>query len=181
METQVVLDAIYTPSEDVVFRDIEGELIIVPLTRGVGGAEDEQDAIFTLNEWGRAVWERLDGQRSLRAVAADLAAEYEAPSGEIEADVLGLVGELVKRKMLVEAGPAPATTCARAACMTPTTTTCRVSVPCALRTRRCSRPASRARMSTCACGVRPTPTWRRATWRGKYPTSAPWPMRGRRR
>jgi len=106
METKIELDATYVPSEDVVFRDIEGELIIVPLTWGVGGAEDETDAIFTLNEWGRALWDRLDGQRSLRAVAADLAAEYEAPAGEIEADVLGLVGELVNRRMLVEAGPA---------------------------------------------------------------------------
>ena len=34
MEAQVALDAIYTPSENVVFRDIEGELIIVPLTWG---------------------------------------------------------------------------------------------------------------------------------------------------
>ena len=107
MEAKIEIDAIYTPSEDVVFRDIEGELIIVPLTWGVGGAEDEQDAIFTLNEAGRAVWERLDGQRSLRAVAADLAAEYEAPSEEIEADVLGLVGELVSRKMLAQVGSAP--------------------------------------------------------------------------
>jgi hypothetical protein len=102
MKTDVHLDAIYTPSEDVVFRDIEGELIIVPLTWGVGGAEDEQDAIFTLNEWGRAIWDRLDGQRSLKDVVAELTAEFEAAEGKIEADVLGLVGELVKRKMLVE-------------------------------------------------------------------------------
>ena len=108
MEAKVTLDGVYILSEDIVAREIEGELIIVPLTWGVGGAEDEQDAIFSLNEWGRAVWERLDGQRSLRAVAADLAAEYEALPDEIEADVLGLVGELVNRKMLVEAGPAPA-------------------------------------------------------------------------
>jgi hypothetical protein len=100
MEAKIELDAIYTPSEDVVFRDIEGELIIVPLTWEVGGAEEEADAIFTLNEWGRAIWERLDGQRSLRAVVAGLAAEYEAPSEEIEADVVGLVQELARRKMI---------------------------------------------------------------------------------
>lgn len=106
MEAKVTLDGVYILSEDIVAREIEGELIIVPLTWGVGGTEDEQDAIFTLNEAGRAVWERLGGQRNLRAVAADLAAEYEAPSEEIEADVLGLVGELVNRRMLVEIGPA---------------------------------------------------------------------------
>ena len=107
MEAEVTLNTIYTPSEDAVFRDIEGGIVIVPLTWGVGGAEDEQDAIFTLNEAGRAIWDRLDGQRSLRAVAADLAAEYEAPSEEIEADVLGLVGELVSRGMLAQARSAP--------------------------------------------------------------------------
>ena len=104
MEAKVTLSATYITSEDVVFRDIEGELIIVPLTWGVGGADGEQDAIFTLNEAGRAIWDRLDGQRSLKDVIAELAAEFEAAEGEIEADVLGLVGELVKRKMLVEVG-----------------------------------------------------------------------------
>ncbi len=108
MEAKVTLDTTYIPSEDVVFRDIEGELIIVPLTWGVGGAEGEGDAIFTLNETGRVIWDRLDGQRSLKDVVAELAAGFEAAEGEIEADVLGLVGELVKRKMLVEVAPAPA-------------------------------------------------------------------------
>ncbi|MBU0493048.1 MAG: PqqD family peptide modification chaperone [Chloroflexi bacterium] len=104
MEAKVTLDAIYAPSEEVVSRDIEGELIIVPLASGVGGAEDETDAIFTLNETGRAIWDRLaqGSQRSLRDVVVELAAEFEAAESEIEADVLGLVGELVKRNMLVE-------------------------------------------------------------------------------
>ena len=102
MRTTVALDATYAPSEDVVFRDIEGELIIVPLTWGVGGAEDEEDAIFTLNETGRAIWERLDGQRSLRDAVEELSAEYQSPAGEIEGDVTGLVTELLKRNMLVE-------------------------------------------------------------------------------
>ncbi len=45
MEARIELDAAHVPSEDVVFRDIEGELIIVPLTWGVGGWEDEADDI----------------------------------------------------------------------------------------------------------------------------------------
>ena len=97
---EVRLDAAYALSEDIVARVIEGELIIVPLTAGIGDLEDE---LFTLNETGRAIWERLDGRTPLRAVAAALAAEYDAPPEEIERDVLGLVGELLRRKMLVEA------------------------------------------------------------------------------
>ena len=97
---EIGLDVVVVPSEDVVAREIEGELIIVPLVAGIGDMEDE---LYTLNETGKAVWDRLDGKTSLRAVAATLAEEYEAPVGEIEKDILGLIEELLKRRMLVEA------------------------------------------------------------------------------
>jgi len=92
------LDAICAPSEDVVAREIEGELIIVPIASGIGDMEDE---LYTLNETGKAIWSRLDGKRTLRAIAAELAAEYDAPVAAIERDVTGLVAELARRKMVV--------------------------------------------------------------------------------
>jgi hypothetical protein len=98
MDKAVELDGRYGPSEDVVVREIEGELIIVPLVSGIGDMEDE---LYTLNETGRAVWKRLDGRKSLREVAAELSGEFEAPAGVLEEDVVGLVEELVKRKMAV--------------------------------------------------------------------------------
>ena len=99
METKMDLNALYTPSKDIVARDIEGELIIVPLISGIGDFEDE---FFTLNKTGRAIWDRLDGQKSLKDVVEELSAEFEALVGEIERDVVGLVEELLKRKMVVE-------------------------------------------------------------------------------
>lgn len=92
-------DAVYTPSDDIVAREIEGELIIVPLVAGIGDMEDE---LFTLNESGRAIWRRLDGDTPLSDVVAALSEEYDAPPSEIERDVLGLVEELARRRMLVE-------------------------------------------------------------------------------
>lgn len=97
----VDLDKVYLPSQDVVAREIEGELILVPLAAGMGDSDDE---LYTLNETGRAIWALLDGKRSLAGLSQTLAAEYDAPLGEIEADVLGLVAELARRRMLVEAG-----------------------------------------------------------------------------
>jgi hypothetical protein len=85
-----------------VSRKIEGDIVIVPLTSGIGSLEDE---LYTLNETGRAIWERLDGKRSLRDIAAELASEFDAPLEEIERDVSGIVDELIKRKMLVEIKP----------------------------------------------------------------------------
>ena len=96
----VRLDGVYAPSDDVVAREIEGEIIIVPLVAGIGDMEDE---LYTLNDSGKAIWKRLDGRATLERVVAALALEYEAPPREIEGDVLGLVGELVRRRMLVEA------------------------------------------------------------------------------
>lgn len=94
------LDAVYVPSDDIVAREIEGELIIVPLVAGIGDMEDE---LYTLNESGKGIWDRLDGERDLGGVVAALAQDYDAAPGQIEHDVLGLVEELVRRRMLVEA------------------------------------------------------------------------------
>jgi hypothetical protein len=93
------MEAVYVPSEYIVAREIEGELIIVPLVAGIGDLEDE---LFTLNETGKAIWDRLDGETSLAGVVAALAQEYSASPGEIERDVRGLIEELVRRRMLVE-------------------------------------------------------------------------------
>ena len=98
--TEIRMEAAYIPSGDVVAREIEGELIIVPLAAGIGDLEDE---LYTLNETGKDLWARLDGKSTLQEIARGLAEEYEAPPGEIEEDVRGLVQELVRRRMLVEA------------------------------------------------------------------------------
>ena len=99
MEPKVSLEAIYAPSQDVVAREVQGEFIIIPITSGIGDLEDE---IFTLNETGRAIWDKLDGKRSLKALAVLLSSAFKAPALEIEKDVLGLSQELLKKKMLVE-------------------------------------------------------------------------------
>jgi hypothetical protein len=94
------MDALYKPSEDIVARLIEGELIIVPLAAGIGDMEDE---LYTLNDTGRAIWDRLDGRTTLNEVVNALADTFEARPGEVEQDVAGLVAELFRRKIIVEA------------------------------------------------------------------------------
>ncbi|MGD0129264.1 MAG: PqqD family protein [Terriglobia bacterium] len=93
------LDTICMPSADIVVREIEGELVIVALTEGIS---DLDDGIYTLNQTGKAMWNRLDGKKNLAKVAAELAAEFKAAPGEVEQDVLGLAAELLRRKILAE-------------------------------------------------------------------------------
>lgn len=99
MKQIVNLNSVYVPSEDIVARVIEGELIIIPLVSGIGDMDDD---LFTLNETARAIWDRLDGQKRLVEVVQELSVEFNSSPGEIESDVVGLVEELIKRKLLVD-------------------------------------------------------------------------------
>jgi hypothetical protein len=98
MTSIVTLESKCIPSEDVVAREIEGELVIVPLTSGIGDMEDE---LYTMNDSGKAIWNQLDGKNSLETIVDEFVTEYDSDRSEIEQDVIGLVTELVKRKMLV--------------------------------------------------------------------------------
>ncbi|MGO8734254.1 MAG: PqqD family protein [Terriglobia bacterium] len=95
--TQLNLNVVCAPSEDVVAREIEGEIVIVPLVAGIGDAEDE---LYTLSPTGQAIWQKLDGQRTLKDVAAALADKFDAPLASIENDVLGFAGEMTRRGIL---------------------------------------------------------------------------------
>lgn len=95
---KISLNKIYKISEAVVAREVAGEFIIIPITSGIGDLEDE---IFTLNETGRAIWDKLDGNKSLKEVAKALASDFRGSPGEIEKDVAGLAAELLKRRMIV--------------------------------------------------------------------------------
>ncbi|MDD5155135.1 MAG: PqqD family protein [Candidatus Omnitrophica bacterium] len=101
MEIKASLNSIYKPSEDVVTRDIQGEFIIVPITSGIGDLEGE---IFSLNKHGRAIWDKLDGKKTIKDIAKELSLDFDGAPEDIEKDVLGLTQELLKKKMLVEAG-----------------------------------------------------------------------------
>jgi hypothetical protein len=97
VELGVDRNAVYKPSEDLVSREIDGQLILVPIAAGVGDMEDE---LYTLNETGRAVWERLDGSRTLSEVVDELATSYDEAREDIAADVDGLIVELLSRRMV---------------------------------------------------------------------------------
>ena len=100
MKINVNLNSAYAPSDDVVAREIEGEIIIVPLVAGIGDMEDE---LYTLNQTGKAILDLLDGKRDLQEIVAVLTLEYDAAPAEIEQDVLGIVAELFRRRMLIDA------------------------------------------------------------------------------
>ncbi|MCK4859068.1 MAG: PqqD family protein [Candidatus Omnitrophica bacterium] len=105
MATKLTLNTVCAiPKDDVVAREIHGEFIIVPVTAGIG---DSNDDLYSTNETGRAIWDRLDGKRSLKDNADELSLEFEVNKRgegkeEIQGDVLGFTGELLKRRMVID-------------------------------------------------------------------------------
>ncbi len=97
MTKTINLDDIYFITDDIVAREIEGELIIIPLVAGVGDLEDD---LYTLNDTGKEIWRNLNGESSLRKIVEQLCDQFNSDKETIGKDVLGLIAELEKRRMV---------------------------------------------------------------------------------
>lgn len=86
------------PAPDVIFRDLEGEAVLLDLASG---------RYFGLNPVGTRIWLLLDAGSTVDAVVAAIAEEFEADPGEVARDVDELVTELAARGLVV-AGTGPA-------------------------------------------------------------------------
>jgi len=98
VDTQVTLEVICKPSEDIVARQIEGNILIIPLVAGIVEVEGE---LFTLNHTGRAIWQKLDGVRTLKEVAALLARDFATPLADLENDIVRFADELRRHGLVV--------------------------------------------------------------------------------
>jgi len=94
----VNIDDVIRKSDQVVARMIEGEMIIIPLTVDIGDTDEE---LYSLNTIGQAIWEKLDGNKTLMAIAQELSQEYSEPVESIQKDVLGFIDELANRRIVI--------------------------------------------------------------------------------
>ena len=79
----MTLESTFARNPGVIARRIAAETILVPLNQR---AEDM--ALFTLDEVGTFVWERLDGSRPLSSISEEIAASFEVETPRASADVL---------------------------------------------------------------------------------------------
>jgi len=91
------LARVYHRSPKVVARRIADEYILVPVEEGAG----DRDAIYTLNAVGRELWQRLDGEKTLRQIAAELFKKYQVSRTILESDVRGFIKALEKIRAVV--------------------------------------------------------------------------------
>ena len=79
-------------SPDVVFRDLEGEAVILDLASG---------RYFGLNAVGTRIWALLEGGTPTDRIVEAIVDEYDADAQQIARDVRGLIDELTSRGLIV--------------------------------------------------------------------------------
>lgn len=86
----MALGDIYKRSRDVVYRQIDGESILVPIRNNVG----DLDSIYNLNEVGAFVWNELDGEKRLNEIKDRILQEFDVSAEQAEEDLLGFIAQL---------------------------------------------------------------------------------------
>ena len=85
------LDATVQIPDDVVFRELDGEAVILNLDTGM---------YFGLDAVGTRIWQLLDTHKSLRRTLQALEEEFDAPPDQLTADLTAFDDQL-KAKGLV--------------------------------------------------------------------------------
>jgi coenzyme PQQ biosynthesis protein PqqD len=91
-----ILDIVPRKSELAVFRKIGEEYIVVPIASSVA----DVNSMFSLNETGAAIWDLIDGKRSVRDIVSEIEGEFETDRQQLESDVISFIREMTETKMV---------------------------------------------------------------------------------
>ena len=85
-----LLENRYRRSENVIFRKVADETILVPIKGNVA----DLNFIYTLTKVAAFIWGKIDGRRKLIDIKETIMAEYDVSSDDAEKDLLELIGQL---------------------------------------------------------------------------------------
>ena len=97
--SEISLTATYLPSEKIVSRQIEGEILIIPIEDGLADLNDE---MFSLNGTGLAIWEKLNSDNDVETICNNLAIDFNSSVDQISADVIGFLKMLLEKPLIFE-------------------------------------------------------------------------------
>lgn len=80
----ISISSIPAHSPRVVFRRINDECLLIPLTDNIA----DMDSLYRLNETGVFIWELIDGKRDIRDITARMAEEFDVDPDEAEKDII---------------------------------------------------------------------------------------------
>lgn len=83
---------------ELVERDIDGELLVIPIMAGVGDADAN---LYSFNEQGATIWKLIDGTRSVGEIADLVCAEYEVTREQALQEIVSFCTDGVSRNLLL--------------------------------------------------------------------------------
>jgi hypothetical protein len=81
------LKSILSHSKSIVTRKTGNEYILVPITDNIA----DMNSVYTLNETGAFIWDKVDGKRNLEEIIAALTEEYDIDTQNAEKDVFSFI------------------------------------------------------------------------------------------
>ena len=90
------IDSILKRREDIIFRKIEDAYVLMPMT----ASAEEVEYLFNLNEIGSAIWEKIDGRKTIQDILNELFSEYEGDRKTIEAEAIEFIDDLKEAKLI---------------------------------------------------------------------------------
>ncbi|MBI4845527.1 MAG: PqqD family protein [Candidatus Omnitrophica bacterium] len=85
-----ILNKCYDKDPQVVFREVAGEMILVPVRNNAADLE----SIYTFNELGGRIWGLINGKRTLDDIKTILLGEFETQEEELNRDINGFFSEM---------------------------------------------------------------------------------------
>jgi len=92
------LEKVFARNENVVFRQVADELILVPVRQKVADLK----CIYTLNEVGAFVWNHLDSKRTLADIVFLLVSSFDVSLAAAQEEARAFIRQLESKKLVEE-------------------------------------------------------------------------------
>lgn len=86
----ITSSSIPSHSPRVVFRKINEEYLLIPLTDNIA----DMDSVYRLSETGAFIWEMIDGERDISDITSKVTEEFNVKRDEAERDILQFFSEV---------------------------------------------------------------------------------------
>jgi len=83
-------------NREVVSRQIEGELIIVPIRHGVG----DLNSLYTLNQVGLVLWDFMQEEHTVPEMMNRVCDEFEVTAAQAQDDIRAFLDSLLEEKLI---------------------------------------------------------------------------------
>ena len=86
----ISLSSIPSHSPDVVYRRINDEYLLIPLTDNIA----DMDSLYRLTETGAFIWELIDGKLTIGDITSKVVEEFDVKRDEAEKDSLAFFRDI---------------------------------------------------------------------------------------